>query len=50
MAHAIRDAGAAGCDLLCLSTEAGGYAEALYAKMGFDRAFESAMWVTSERI
>lgn len=50
MARAIRDAGAAGCDVVCLSTEAGEYAEALYAKMGFERSFESEMWVARERI
>jgi hypothetical protein len=47
--RAIRDAAAAGCDLVCLSTEAGGYAEALYAKIGFEPAFESQMWVAAER-
>ena len=45
MARAVGDAQTAGCDLVCLSTEAGGYAETLYAKLGFEWAFESAMWV-----
>lgn len=49
VARAVRDAQTAGCDLVCLSTEAGGYAEGLYAKLGFERAFESALWVMRER-
>jgi len=45
IARAIGDARAAGCDLVCLSTEADGYAEALYAKLGFARVFVSELWV-----
>ena len=50
MARAINDARAAGCDVACLSTEADGYAEGLYAKLGFERAFVSELWVAAERI
>ncbi len=49
IARAIVDARAAGCDLICLSTEAGGYAEGLYAKLGFETLFESQMWVAEHR-
>ncbi len=50
MARAISDARAAGCDVVGLSTEGGGYAEGLYAKMGFERAFESQLWVAAGRV
>lgn len=49
MARAIVDAQTAGCDLVCLSTDAGGYAEGLYARLGFETAFESALWVLETR-
>jgi GNAT superfamily N-acetyltransferase len=49
MARAIRDAQAGGCDLVCLSTDGGGYAETLYAKVGFERTFSSEMWMAGER-
>jgi ribosomal protein S18 acetylase RimI-like enzyme len=47
-ARAICDAQTAGCDLICLSTDADGYAESLYAKLGFERAFVSELWVAEE--
>lgn len=50
IARAIRDAHAAGCDVVCLSTDAGGYAETLYAKLGFERAFESQVWAVAPRV
>jgi GNAT superfamily N-acetyltransferase len=43
-ARAIADARAAGCDVVCLSTDAGGYAERLYTELGFVTAFESQVW------
>ena len=49
IARAVANARAAGCDVVCLSTDAGGYAEGLYAKLGFVRAFESELWVAEER-
>jgi GNAT superfamily N-acetyltransferase len=49
IARAIRDAHEAGCDVVCLSTDTGGYAETLYAKLGFERVFESQMWVVAGR-
>ncbi len=49
MARAIADAQSAGCDLICLSTDTGGYAESLYAKQGFERVFESELWVGGGR-
>ena len=49
IARAIGDARASGCDVVCLSTDAGGYAEGLYAKRGFEQAFESELWVAGER-
>ena len=49
IAHAIRDARAAGCDVVCLSTDTGGYAEALYAKFGFAPVFESQLWAMAGR-
>jgi GNAT superfamily N-acetyltransferase len=48
-ARAIRDAHAAGCDLICLSTGAGGYAEMLYTELGFQRVFESQLWTMPAR-
>ena len=50
IARAIMDAQAVACDVVCLSTDAGGYAEGLYAKLGFERAFESEVWTAAERI
>jgi N-acetylglutamate synthase-like GNAT family acetyltransferase len=49
MARAIVDARTAGCDLVCLSTEASGYAEGWYATLGFETAFESALWTMETR-
>ena len=49
LAHSIRDTQAAGCDVVCLSTDAGAYAETLYAKLGFERAFESQLWTIAQR-
>jgi GNAT superfamily N-acetyltransferase len=49
IARAIRDAQTAGCDVVCLSTDADGYAEGLYAKLGFERAFVSELWVAADR-
>jgi GNAT superfamily N-acetyltransferase len=49
IARAIRDAQADGCDVVYLSTDAGGYAETLFAKLGFERVFESQVWVMAER-
>jgi ribosomal protein S18 acetylase RimI-like enzyme len=49
IARAVADARAAGCDLICLSTDAGGAAERLYERLGFERAFESTLWVEPER-
>jgi hypothetical protein len=46
MMRAIADAKAAGCDLICLSTEAGGYAESLYLRQGFRTLFESQLWTS----
>jgi GNAT superfamily N-acetyltransferase len=46
IARAITDARAAACDVICLSTVAGGDAERLYEHMGFERAFESVLWTT----
>ena len=49
LARAIRDAQAAGCDVVCLSTDAGGYAGALYEKLSFARVFDSQVWTAVER-
>ena len=49
MARAIADARAAGCDVIGLSTVAGGDAERLYTKQGFTRVFTSEMWALPER-
>jgi GNAT superfamily N-acetyltransferase len=49
IARAVRDAYARGCDVVCLSTAAAGYAETLYTKLGFERIFESQLWTTPER-
>ena len=49
-AERIADARSAGCDLICLSTDLGGYAERLYARLGFERAFESALYTRTEAV
>ena len=49
ISRAIRDALAAGCDVIGLSTDADGPAERLYQRLGFVRAFESQLWVEPER-
>jgi ribosomal protein S18 acetylase RimI-like enzyme len=46
MARAIADARAANCDLICLGTALDGYAESLYVRQGFERVFESELWIT----
>jgi GNAT superfamily N-acetyltransferase len=46
MAAALSDAMVAGCDLVCLATEAGGYAESLYRRQGFVKMFESQLWTS----
>jgi hypothetical protein len=46
MAAAISDAKVAGCDLICLATESGSYAESLYARQGFSPVFESQLWTS----
>jgi hypothetical protein len=46
MAAALSDSKVAGCDLACLSTVAGGYAESLYSRQGFITMFESQLWTT----
>ncbi len=48
LARAIADAQAAGCDVVCLSTDAGGDAERLYTNLGFARAFESELWTAPQ--
>jgi GNAT superfamily N-acetyltransferase len=45
MRRAIMDARAAGCDAVVLSTATDGYAESLYTRQGFQKLFESQMWV-----
>ncbi len=45
MRRAIMDARAAGCDAVVLSTATDGYAETLYARQGFEKLFESHIWV-----
>ncbi len=45
--RAVRDARGAGCDAICLSTESGGTAEQLYARLGFVGAFTSELWTTT---
>ncbi len=49
IARAVSDARSAGCDVVCLSTESGGYAEQLYARIGFVRALESELWTEPAR-
>jgi GNAT superfamily N-acetyltransferase len=44
VARAIDDAYAAGCDVVCLSTELGGAPERLYEKLGFEPVFQSETW------
>lgn len=44
MREAIRDARAAGCKEIVLSTDATGDARRLYEEQGFEAAFESQMW------
>lgn len=46
IARTITDARTAGCDLICLSTESGGYAQGLYRRLGFEPVFESQLWVS----
>ncbi|MBI5289818.1 MAG: GNAT family N-acetyltransferase [Chloroflexi bacterium] len=50
MARAIADARAAGCDVISLSTAANAYAERLYAKHGFERAFTSDLWILHQPV
>jgi GNAT superfamily N-acetyltransferase len=49
IARAVTDAQSVGCDLICLSSEANGYAQTLYTKLGFHPAFESQMWEPADR-
>jgi len=49
MARAVADAREAGCDVVCLSTDAGGSAEHLYGRLGFETVFESVLWLMPER-
>jgi GNAT superfamily N-acetyltransferase len=46
LATAVRDALAAGCDVIGLRTVAGSDAERLYARYGFEVAHETRLWTT----
>jgi GNAT superfamily N-acetyltransferase len=46
MAAALSDAKVAGCELVCLATDTGGYAEGLYRRQGFEAMFESQLWTS----
>ncbi len=45
IARAVRDAQAAGCDVIGLRTDAHGDARRLFSALGFEPAHESALWV-----
>jgi GNAT superfamily N-acetyltransferase len=47
VARAVADARASGCDVIALRTLAGSDAARLYAKLGFETAHESTLWVTA---
>jgi ribosomal protein S18 acetylase RimI-like enzyme len=47
--RAILDAQARRCDVICLSTAAGGKAQSLYERLGFTTMFESQMWTATSR-
>lgn len=44
MARALRDAAAAGCDLVALRTDAAGDARAVFERWAFEPAYEQALW------
>lgn len=46
MARAIEDARARRCSEITLSTAAGGYAQSLYERQGYEVVFESQLWTT----